>query len=169
MTTSFQSPTAGAGTGSVRGTSGKLAGTASPRVPIKIRLHEDTIERVKYWVVRESFPSVNEFMALAVEEKIARMNGDYDLPSLEVQRLNQLLDQMRSMSINLVNLESVVTNGFDSLLGLTRGDSYLQDAEDGELEVDQLSGQSGFFDASDFEVAGAVDADLFRDGFGGAP
>ncbi|MDP9903215.1 hypothetical protein [Arthrobacter bambusae] len=99
---------------------------------VKIRVHPDVHERTKYWAQRHGL-SANEYMALAVEEKIARENGDYDLPALEIQRMNQLIDQMVAMSSNVQNLETVVVSGFDSLLGLTRGDSnYLLD-EDGEL------------------------------------
>lgn len=97
-----------------------------------IRLHPDTKERAKYWAARANV-SVNEYMAEAVEEKIRRENGDYDLPTLEIARLGQLIDEVRSLSVNVGNLETVTHQGFDSLMGLTRGDNYLLDPEDGEL------------------------------------
>lgn len=97
-----------------------------------IRLHPDTKERAKYWAAKANV-SVNEYMAEAVEEKIRRENGDYDLPTLEIARLNQLIDHMASLTTNVGNLEIVTTRGFDSLMGLTRGDNYLLDEEDGEL------------------------------------
>lgn len=115
------------------------AGTASAGTPApkwaqkKIRLHPDTNQRLDYWRKKRGLASDNEYIALAVEEKIARENGDYDLPTLEIQRLNQIIDEMRANSTNLANLERVVTSGFGSLLGLTRGDSYLLDDESGEL------------------------------------
>lgn len=107
-------------------------GDDSSRVRIAVRLRRDTDQRARYWADRDSV-SVNEFIAAAVEEKIQRMNGDYDLPTLEQARLNQLIDQMESLSTNVANLEAVTINGFDSLMGLTRGDNYLLDAEDGEI------------------------------------
>lgn len=107
-------------------------GDDSSRVRIAVRLRRDTDQRARYWADRDSV-SVNEFIAAAVEEKIQRMNGDYDLPTLEQARLNQLIDQMKSLSTNVANLEAVTINGFDSLMGLTRGDNYLLDAEDGEI------------------------------------
>jgi hypothetical protein len=97
-----------------------------------IRLHPDTVERAKYWGSKQNLTE-NEYFVLAIEEKIARENGDYDLPTLEQMRLNQLIDEVRALSTNSANLEAVVTSGFGSLLGLTRGDSYLLDDEDGEL------------------------------------
>ena len=99
-----------------------------------IRLHPDTAQRVDYWANRHGI-NENEYLVLAIEEKISRENGDYDLPTLELHRLNQLIDETKSLSINVANLESVVTSGFDSLLGLTRGDSYLMDEESGELGI----------------------------------
>jgi len=150
--------------------SGSAPASSPPlkRVARKVRLHPDVDQRAEYWAARAGFRSVNEFMALAIEEKIARMNGDYDLPSLEIQRLNQLLDEMRSISTGVGNLEQVVTNGFDSLLGLTRGDSYLQDADDGELDADGAGDEDGASDAGGFPGMPGVDRDVLADGFGGA-
>jgi len=104
------------------------------RIRKVIRLHPDTAQHVNYWSAKREL-SENEYLVQAVEEKIARENGDYDLPTLELMRLNQLIDEIKALSTNSANLEIVVTTGFDSLLGLTRGDSYLLDDEDGELAV----------------------------------
>lgn len=109
-------------------------GKSSDRVRKPVRIHPDTAQRVNYWAAKHEL-SENEYIALAIEEKIARENGDYDLPTLEQQRLNQLIDEIRALSTNAANLEAVVTSGFDSLLGLTRGDSYLLDEENGELGI----------------------------------
>jgi len=102
------------------------------RVRRQFRIHTDTLERVKYWRSKRDLTE-NEYFVLAIEEKIARENGDYDLPTLEIMRLNQLIDEMRANSTNVANLEAIVTSGFASLMGLTRGDSYLLDDDDGEL------------------------------------
>ncbi|MGY4541343.1 putative DNA-binding protein [Arthrobacter sp. UYNi723] len=110
--------------------------TSAPRVRVALRLHPDTNERAKYWADKANI-SANEYMVEAVEEKIRRENGDYDLPTLEIARLNQLIDQMTSLSTNVGNLERVTVTGFDSLMGLTRGDNYLLDAEDGEIGEEQ--------------------------------
>lgn len=98
-----------------------------------VRLHPDVKQRAEYWADRRGHKSVNEYMAEAVDEKIRRENLDYDLPTLEIARINQLVDEMKALSSNAANLERVVTQGFDSLIGLTRGDNYLLDAEEGEL------------------------------------
>lgn len=98
-----------------------------------LRLHPDLKQRVEYWAQKRGYSSANEYMADAVDEKIRRENLDYDLPTLEIARLNQVVDELKALSTNQANLERVITAGFDSLLSLTRGDNYLLDAEDGEL------------------------------------
>lgn len=103
------------------------------RERVVIRLAPDDRQRAEYWAARHGFSSVNEYMAEAVAEQIRRENLDFDVPNLLVQRMNQLIDEIKAMSTNTGNLERVMTVSFDSLLSLARGDSgYLQD-ESGEL------------------------------------
>jgi len=64
-----------------------------------------------------------------VERSIATRNQDYDLPSLEAQRLSQIVDQLKALSDNTANLERVVYDGLGSLLSLARGDDYLLSVE----------------------------------------
>lgn len=98
-----------------------------------LRQHADDKQRAAYWADRRGYSSVNEYMAEAVAEKIRRENFDYDLPTLEIARLNQLVDEVAALSRNQANLERVMTSGFDAIIGLTRGDNYLRDQEDGQL------------------------------------
>lgn len=108
------------------------AGDKVSRVRRPVRLHPDTDQRAQYWASKHNI-SENAYIEQAVEEKIRRENGDYDLPTLEIARLAQLIDHVASLSTNVANLERVTVTGFDSLMGLTRGDNYLLDPEDGEL------------------------------------
>lgn len=102
---------------------------------VAFRIHPDTYERVKYWAARGEV-SVNEWMADAVEGAISRANGDYDLPTLEIARLNQIVDEVAALSQNVASLEAVLTSVGGSILGLAKGDNYLMDeSEDGELPV----------------------------------
>jgi len=121
----------------------QVAKSTSERVRKAIRLHPDTMQQVIYWGLKRDL-NENDYMVAAIEEKIARENGDYDLPTLELNRLNQLIDEVSSLSRNAASLEGVVTSGFDSLIGLTRGDSYLLDEENGELSIpDTASATAG--------------------------
>lgn len=113
----------------------KPATTPAPRAKVRttLRIPADTAARTEYWSSKLGITDT-DFMTEAVEEKIARMNGDYDLPTLELARLAQLLDQIKSLTVTNQQLEIVITRGFDSLLGLARGDNnYLQD-DDGEID-----------------------------------
>lgn len=97
-----------------------------------IAVDADTWERVRYWAKRRSL-TPNDYAREALFAQLAREAGDYDLPTAEQARLNQLVDVITSQQSSFENLERVVTSGFASLLGLARGDSnYLLD-EDGEL------------------------------------
>ncbi len=97
------------------------------------RLSRDEKQRAEYWADRREYDSVNEYIAEAVAEKIERENLDFDIPDILTARINQVIDELKAVSTNTANLERVVTMGFDSLIGLTRGDNYLLDEENGEL------------------------------------
>lgn len=97
------------------------------------RLSSEEKQRAEYWAQKRGLPSVNEYVAEAVAEKIRRENLDFDIPDILTARINQLIDEVKANSTNTANLERVVTMGFDSLIGLTRGDNYLLDEENGEL------------------------------------
>lgn len=107
----------------------------APRVRVAVRLHPDTNERVRYWASKHNV-SANEYIVSAVEAAIRRENGDYDLPTLEQARLGQLIDEMHSLSSAVTNLATLNISGFDSLLGLVKGESTYLGDEDGELDED---------------------------------
>ena len=99
---------------------------------ITIRISEEDYERLKFWAAKKQL-KINEYIQDAIDQAIKRENGDYDLPSAETARLNQLIDVVTELSSNVRSLEDVTASGFDSLLGLTRGDNYLLEHENGEL------------------------------------
>lgn len=99
---------------------------------VTVTVNDDTLKQMQYYANKKNI-SINQFLNDAIDTAIAWENKDYPIPTLEQARLNQLIDQMAIMSSNMSSLEKVVTSGFDSLLGLTRGDNYLLEHEDGEL------------------------------------
>ncbi len=101
-----------------------MAKQASNRITAVV--DDDTMEKIKYWADSKDI-SINEFVRASVELMIKRCNGDYDLPTLEVARLNQLVDEIRTLSFNVGNLENIVSSGFDNMLRVTRGENYLMD------------------------------------------
>lgn len=104
-------------------------GTDKTQYRTTIRLSSELYQQVKYWAEKNGM-SVNDYLLNCIDYYIKRENCDYDLPTLETARLNQLIDRMESLSENMKSLESVVTDGFGSLIKLAEGDSYLLD-EDG--------------------------------------
>lgn len=99
---------------------------------LTLRINEDDYQRLQYWAARRGI-SANDYMIEALYAQIRRENGDYDIPTAEVARLNQLVDLVTGLSSNIKSLENVTISGFDSLLGLTRGDNYLLEQEDGDI------------------------------------
>lgn len=91
-----------------------------------VRLDEKDYDKAVYWADKLGM-SLTDYVEAAILLKIRWDNQDYDLPTLEIQRLNQLIDVITILSENQKSLESVVVSGFDSLLNLTRGDTYLEE------------------------------------------
>lgn len=100
---------------------------------LTVRLNDSDFEKLSFWAKKEGY-SINEFIPVILDRYVSIANGDYQLPTLEAHRMNQLIEQMAVMSRNMQALESVVTSGFDSLLLLTRGDNYLLEQSDAEEE-----------------------------------
>lgn len=96
--------------------------------PIRVTavVSPDDMERIRYWAEKKDM-SVNEYVRYALDLAIRRENLDYDLPSLEAARINQITELVAGLSMNVKNLEDIVVHGFDGLLRLTRGENYLMD------------------------------------------
>ena len=97
-----------------------------------LRLSPECDEKLAYWADKEGY-SVNAFIPVILDLYVDIKNGNYQLPTLEQRRLNQLIESIGVMSKDLQSLQQVVINGLDSLIGLTRGDNYLLEAETGEV------------------------------------
>lgn len=98
---------------------------------VRASVDEETYHQMMYWAKKRGC-SINEYLTLAIEHMISWENQDYDLPTLEQQRLNQLINSIGALASDVRCLEHITSEGFKSLLGLTRGDNYLLE-EDGDL------------------------------------
>lgn len=96
----------------------------SKTVRITAVVSEDDRERIKYFADKRGM-SMNDYVRYALDIAMRREVKDYDLPTLEAARLNQLVDAMSALSFNVANLEHVIVSYFDSFLRLTRGENYL--------------------------------------------
>lgn len=109
-----------------------LATKVRDRKRIYTRLDDEEYRDLEYYA-RKHKQSVADYVHDAVLLAIAWEHRDFDIPVAEIHRLNQLVDSMTVLSSNVQSLEQVVTAGFDTLTGLTRGDNYLLDDETGEV------------------------------------
>ena len=98
------------------------------KAPVRITasVTPDDKERIRYWAEKRGV-SENEYVRMALDFYIRRENKDYDLPSLEAARLNQLLDGMAVLSSEVGNLSHTMTSYFDTMMRLTRGENYLDE------------------------------------------
>jgi len=97
-----------------------------------MRLYKDDFNMLVYWADRFGMDRT-EFLITAMYHYIKWRNQDYELPPMEVQRLNQMVDAIQNLVVNQSNLENTVINGFDAMLGIIRGDNYLVEKDEGTL------------------------------------
>lgn len=104
---------------------------SQPERKLSVRISQKDYDRIAYWTDRENV-SKSTFVLDAIDHYIGFLNHDFDVPSAMVARLNQLIDCIEMLASNQESLESVIIDGFDSIMGISRGANYLLD-ENGEL------------------------------------
>jgi len=97
-----------------------------------MRLYPADSQFLVYWADQFGMDQT-EFLIIAMRHYVKWRNQDYELPTAEIQRLNQMVDAVQSLVVSHEHLEKSVVNGFDAMLGIIRGDNYLVEEEDGEL------------------------------------
>lgn len=70
---------------------------------------------------------VTDYIRDALLLQIKRDNKDYDLPSLEAHRLNQIIDTLEMVSANMSCLQDIVQSNFVNLMTVMDGANYLMD------------------------------------------
>ena len=91
-------------------------GGNSEVIRVTLRLSPEEHEKLKYWAGHHEM-TVNDFV-------------DYELPTLEVQRLNQLIESQAALVKEVQSLQGMITNYFSDLLKLTHGDNYLLESDE---------------------------------------
>lgn len=97
-----------------------------------MRMYPEDFQMLVYWADQYGMDRT-EFLITSMQHYIKWRNQDYDLPTAEVQRLNQLVDAIQNMTASQKSLENSTISGFNAMLGVIRGGNYLVDDEDGEL------------------------------------
>lgn len=93
---------------------------------VECRVSADLKDSIDYYSEKHGL-SRNDFLAEAAKYYIAYLQGDYDVPSAMVQRTNQLVDIVTALVDRVDTLENTTRSGIQSMIQLTRGDSYLTD------------------------------------------
>lgn len=97
-----------------------------------MRMYPEDFNFLVYWADRFGLDQA-ELLIQAMYHYVKWRNQDYDLPTAEMQRLNQLVDSIENLATRQEHLEKTVHSGFDAMLGIIRGDNYLVEDEDGSL------------------------------------
>lgn len=99
-----------------------------PRQQMTLRMHPDLHTQIQYWANRRGV-SMADYVTDAVTTAIGRENGDYDLPTLEMQRLARIEAVVVSLSHDVNNLNDSTRTSLDTLINLTRSSNYFTDSE----------------------------------------
>lgn len=108
------------------------------RARLTLRIDEVTKRNAEFWATHSpaGAMSLNEFIVDAVEEKVSRLSGHIpDVDNIIVNRLNQLQDQVVALRSDLNNVNTIVVNGFDSIVAMGNGSNFLLDDFDGEADA----------------------------------
>lgn len=85
---------------------------------VTIRLNQEMTDQCDYWYRKLGFKSRTAFVNAAISFYIAYKNGDYQLPSAEVARLNQLISAIQSLTVQTDTLTKSVNRGFSAILNI---------------------------------------------------
>ena len=102
----------------------------SERVRFTGRISADDMERMRYWADREG-ESITEFVECAIHDRIAKLSGDFDAPTLAIQRLNQISDGLLALIELNQGIDREMHEGFASLLGVMRFGDYISVEDEG--------------------------------------
>jgi predicted DNA-binding protein len=95
-------------------------------------IDKSTQQKLLY-IAEKKGVTMSDILRDAIDLKIRYENEDYyPLAKIEAERINQLYEHIVVLSSNIKNLELVTTNGFASLLDITKGDDYLYEGDVGD-------------------------------------
>lgn len=107
--------------------------SATNKVPprrVTAVIDEDMFMQIKHWASEHGI-SVNEYIRNAVLQTIHReCNPEYDTKDLMVNRMNQLIEIVCTLSENVQSLEKTTTSGIGMMTQVMRGGNYLQGGDD---------------------------------------
>lgn len=96
------------------------------------RIGETDYERMAYWADKRG-QSVSEFVEDAILERIGRLSGDFDAPTLSIQRLGQLTEAIQTLIVSHESIRTEMSQGFASILGVMTFGDYVSEEIDAEV------------------------------------
>lgn len=88
------------------------------KATISVETTKRTKDRLQYYANREG-ETLRQFVEKAIDERIAKLNGDYDIPNITVSRINQLAENEALVREELKLLRQAMNNGFSAILTLS--------------------------------------------------
>lgn len=85
---------------------------------VHIVVDKSMVDQMNYWQRKKGFKTQKAFITACIKQYIAFANGDYELPSAEIQRMNQMITQLTINTKELRLLRSAINNGFTTILRL---------------------------------------------------
>lgn len=86
---------------------------------LHIEVTESQLAQIDYFQRKGGFEHRNDFILATIDQYIKFANGDYQLPSAEIARLNQLIAAISLLTDEQRNLRNAVNNGFTTILRLS--------------------------------------------------
>lgn len=111
---------------------GKTTSASSRNRKMSLRLTEDEYDKLNHYAEKWDMTKTDIILE-SFEHYIRWINSDYDLPTAEIQRLNQLIDANSKLTTVVMNLEKMVVSSNESLVGFVRGENYLSDIDQGDF------------------------------------
>lgn len=101
----------------------------------QIRIDSRTWAAAQYWATGGNTGrppmSTPDYVAEAIAEKVARDCGEFvGEESMLVARMGELIDAFTGLRQDVHNSMQISVRGFDTLVGLTRGDNFLGSLDD---------------------------------------
>lgn len=96
---------------------------------VSVRMSEETYDKIKHFAAREDV-SVNQFMIDSCQHYINWILTDYDLPSAEIQRLNQIISVLNDLVQSSQSQNKSLRYFMDTFYSVTGSQSLLQQDAD---------------------------------------
>ena len=100
-----------------------------------ITLDDDTIKEIELLIKKRDMNNISEWINWAIDNGISEEHGQYGIAGLTAQRINQLQDSIVEMSKSIDNLSDLVIGLSRMMNNLLAGSSYLNDADDDDVDV----------------------------------